>query len=344
MIEIDGSFGEGGGQIVRTAVALSAVTGKPVRITRIRQGRSKPGLAAQHARAITALADICGARVSGAAPGSSEVIFTPGTIRGGRHRVEIGTAGSVTLLMQCLLPALLCADAPSSLHIQGGTDVNWSPAVDYFKNVFLPALSSFGARVSLEVLQRGYYPRGQGEVLLEVEPAKLKASQLGNQSAQNCQSMQNLHSKVQGVSHCSNLPEHVAARQADSSSKVLQEAGFQAQIAREVSRLPSLGSGITLWSGCKGASCLGERGLPAEEVGRRAAEELIIELTSPAVVDVHLADQLIPYLALAGGSYTVREVSKHAMTNIWTAGHFLDRKIEIKEESGLFRIECGLRQ
>jgi len=168
MIEIDGSFGEGGGQIVRTAVALSAVTATPVRITRIRQGRSKPGLAAQHARAVTALADICGARVSGAAPGSSEVIFTPGTIRGGRHRVEIGTAGSVTLLMQCLLPALLCADAPSSLHIQGGTDVNWSPAVDYFKNVFLPALSSFGARVSLAVLQRGYYPRGQGEVLLEV--------------------------------------------------------------------------------------------------------------------------------------------------------------------------------
>ena len=165
MIEIDGSLGEGGGQIVRTAVALSAVTGKPVRITRIRQGRSKPGLAAQHARAITALAVICDARTSGATPGSSEIVFTPGEIRGGRHRVEIGTAGSVTLLMQCLLPALLRADAPSSLHILGGTDVNWSPTVDYFKNVFLPALSSFGAKVSLDVLQRGYYPRGQGEVL-----------------------------------------------------------------------------------------------------------------------------------------------------------------------------------
>ncbi len=344
MIEIDGSFGEGGGQIVRTAVALSAVTAKPVRITRIRQGRSKPGLAAQHARAITALAAICDARVSGATPGSAEVIFSPGTIRGGRHRIEIGTAGSVTLLMQCLLPALLCADAPSSLHIQGGTDVNWSPAVDYFKNVFLPALSSFGARVSLAVLQRGYYPRGQGEVLLEVEPAKLKTSHLGSRAAENCQSTPDLQNMVQGVSHCSNLPEHVAARQADSAAKALQEAGFQAQITREVSRLPSLGSGITLWSGCKGASCLGERGLPAENVGRRVAEELIIELTSPAVVDVHLADQLIPYLALAGGSYTVREASKHTRTNIWTAGHFLDRKIEIKEEKGLFWIESVIGQ
>ena len=347
MIEIDGSLGEGGGQIVRTAVALSAVTGKPVRITRIRQGRSKPGLAAQHARAITALAVICDARTSGATPGSSQIVFTPGEIRGGRHRVEIGTAGSVTLLMQCLLPALLRADAPSSLRIFGGTDVNWSPAVDYFKNVFLPALSSFGAKVSLEVLQRGYYPRGQGEVLLEVEPAELKASHLESMACDAGQlllNMQNKQNIVQGVSHCSNLPEHVAARQAESAAEALQQEGFSAQISREALRLPSLGSGITLWSGCKGASSLGERGLPAEKVGRRAAEELIMELRSAATVDVHLADQLIPYLALAGGCCTTREISLHARTNIWTVGHFLDAKIEIKEENGLFRIESVLQE
>ncbi|MCK9564885.1 MAG: RNA 3'-terminal phosphate cyclase [Methanothrix sp.] len=344
MIEIDGSFGEGGGQIVRTAVALSAVTGKPVHISKIRQGRSKPGLAAQHARAITALAAICDARTSGATPGSSEIIFAPGMIRGGSHRVEIGTAGSVTLLMQCLLPALLRADAPSSLRIQGGTDVQWSPAVDYFKNVFLPALSSFGANVSLEVLQRGYYPRGQGEVLLEVEPAKLKASHLEGRIGEICQSMQSTQSMVQGVSHCSNLPEHVAARQADSAVQALAQAGYAARITEQALRLPSMGSGITLWSGYKGASGLGERGLPAEKVGRRAAEELIIELKSPARVDVHLADQLIPYLAMAGGSYTVREISLHARTNIWTAGHFLDAEIEIKEEKGIFRIESVLHE
>jgi RNA 3'-terminal phosphate cyclase (ATP) len=343
MIEIDGSFGEGGGQIVRTAVALSAVTGKPVRITRIRQGRSKPGLAAQHARAITALAAICDARTSGATPGSSEIVFTPGEIRGGRHRVEIGTAGSVTLLMQCLLPVLLRADAPSSLQIVGGTDVQWSPAVDYFKNVFLPSLSSFGIKVSLEVLQRGYYPRGQGEVLLEVEPAKLKASHLISMVCDTGQIIQNMQNTVQGVSHCSNLAEHVAARQADSAAEALAQAGFSAQISREALRLPSLGSGITLWSGCKGASSLGERGLPAEKVGRRAAEELIIELKCAARVDVHLADQLIPYLALAGGCCTVREISLHARTNIWTVGHFLDAKIEIKEEKGLFRMESVLQ-
>ena len=178
MIEIDGSFGEGGGQIVRTAVALSAVTGKPVRISRIRQGRPKPGLAPQHAWAILALAELCDAKTSGIAPGSSEIAFAPGEIRGGSHKVKIGTAGSVTLLMQCLLPALLKTDVPASLEVQGGTDVQWAPTVDYFKNVFLPALGCFGAEVSLEVRQRGYYPKGQGSVLLKVDPAKLKAGHL----------------------------------------------------------------------------------------------------------------------------------------------------------------------
>jgi RNA 3'-terminal phosphate cyclase (ATP) len=343
MIEIDGSFGEGGGQIVRTAVALSTVTGKPVHITGIRQGRPRPGLAAQHAQAIMALAAICDARTSGATQGSSEIAFSPGKIRGGRHRMEIGTAGSVTLLMQCLLPALLLADEPSSLQIQGGTDVSWAPTVDYFKSVFLPALSSFGALVRLEVLQRGYYPQGQGEVLLEVEPAKLKAAHLESLASCTGQIIQNMQSMVQGVSHCSNLPEHVAARQAGSAVEALQQAGYASRITEQALRLPSMGSGITLWSGCKGASSLGERGLPAEKVGRRAAEELIIELKCAAAVDMHLADQLIPYLALAGGSFTVREISLHARTNIWTAGHFLDAKIQTREERGLYRIEGVLK-
>jgi RNA 3'-terminal phosphate cyclase (ATP) len=360
MIEIDGSFGEGGGQIVRTAAALSAVTGKGVHITKIRQVRPKPGLAAQHARSLLALGEICDARISGITAGSSEITFVPGQIQGGRYRIEIGTAGSMTLLMQCLLPALLCADGPSSLNVLGGTDVQWSPTVDYFKNVFLPALSSFGVKASLEVLRRGYYPRGQGEVLLQVQPANLKASSLvstdgwekshaGIQTEQNMHhapNMQNVQSSsilVQGVSHCSNLPEHVAIRQAESAEEVLEEAGFMAQIDREVARLPSLGSGISLWSGCKGASSLGRKGFAAERVGRTAAEELIAELRSSAAVDVHLADQIIPYLALAGGSFTAREISLHAKTNIWTASHFLDTDIGIEEKNGIFWIKGSLQ-
>ena len=321
MIEIDGSLGEGGGQIVRTAVALSAVTGKPVHIKNIRQARPKPGLAPQHAQAILALARICNAKTSGARPGSSEIAFEPGEIRGGRYKVEIGTAGSVTLLMQCLLPALLKADSSVSLEVHGGTDVQWSPTVDYFRHVFLPALEGFGTRISLELGQRGYYPRGQGWVLLQVEPAKLGPAHLKAQAA-----------PVVGISHSSNLPEHVAKRQAEAASLALQQAGHRSEMAVESLAVPSTGSGITLWSGHKGGSALGKRGLPAETVGKKAAGEIISELRFGAAVDVHLADQLIPYLALAGGSYTAREISMHARTNIWTAGHFLERKILVSRE------------
>jgi len=319
MIEIDGSYGEGGGQIVRTAVALSAVTGKPVCIKRIRQGRPKPGLAPQHVRAITALAGICGAKTSGIEPGSMQITFAPGKIRGGSYRVEIGTAGSVTLLMQCLMPALLKAEEPVVLDVHGGTDVQWSPTVDYFRHVFLPALRCFGVKASLDLRQRGYYPRGQGLVILRVEPGALRSAHLSAAPK----------ALVHGISHSGNLPEHVAQRQAESAVKLLEQAGFAAEVATESHRLPSMGSGITLWSGFVGASCLGERGLPAEKVGQKAAEALIMELESMSAVDFHLADQLFAYLALAGGSYTARKVSQHAMTNIWTAGHFLERKISL---------------
>ena len=232
MIEIDGSYGEGGGQIVRTSVALSAVTGKSVLIKKIRQGRPKPGLAAQHAQAIRALGQICNAEIKGAEPGSSEVLFCPQEICGGSRRVEIGTAGSVTLLMQCLLPALLHAEKRTSLQVQGGTDVQWSPSVDYFRNVFLPALSFFGGRAGLQLLRRGYYPRGQGEVLLEVEPSHLKPAHISYEPFNPA------HNRIMGISHCSNLPQHVAERQAASAIERLQEAGYEAEILQETGQEP----------------------------------------------------------------------------------------------------------
>ena len=350
MIEIDGSFGEGGGQIVRTAVALSAVTGKPVHINKIRQGRPKPGLAAQHAHAIQALAGICQAKTSGIAPGSSEISFSPGEIRGGSYEISIGTAGSTTLLLQCLLPALFRASAPTTLSVQGGTDVQWSPTIDYFRNVFLPALQCFRAKASLKLEKRGYYPQGQGRVVCHIQPSELQAARLGIQGPSNSLNSSNSSNssnslkstgdqpkmEIWGVSHCSNLPEHVAKRQADAATAALQEAGFEASIALEVLRLPSTGSGITLWSRSYGAyigaSSLGKRGLPAEKVGKSAAKELSLELTSGASVDVHLADQLVPYLALAGGSCSTREISSHTSTNIWTASHFMERKISISQK------------
>ena len=331
-MEIDGSYGEGGGQIVRTAVALAAVTGTSIRVSKIRLGRPKPGLAFQHAQAILALAGICDAKIAGICPGSSDITFEPGRIKGGSYRVDIGTAGSITLLVQCLLPAMIRADGPITLTVTGGTDVRWSPTIDYFRSVFLPALREFGARVKVESIRRGYYPRGGGSVVLTVTPGSLKPAHLEPRES----------GIVEGISHCSNLPEHVARRQAESATAALKDAGYKCEVAIEVLKETSTGSGITLWSGHKGGSALGERGIRAEDVGKAAAREIIAELSSPAAVDARLADQLIPYLALMGGSYTVRQISKHASTNIWTARQFLNTKLEIKDESGVLRLEGQL--
>ncbi|HWQ19733.1 MAG TPA: RNA 3'-terminal phosphate cyclase, partial [Methanotrichaceae archaeon] len=223
MIEIDGSHGEGGGQIVRTAVALSAVTGTSVRISKIRQGRPKPGLAAQHARAVEALAQICSGDIYGAQPGSSEITFVPGQVQGGRYSIDIGTAGSITLLVQCLLPALTTADGPVHLEIRGGTDVRWSPTIDYVRQVFLPALREFGASVEVLEVRRGYYPRGGGFVALDVTPRALRPAEL----------LDPVVSVIEGISHSSNLPDHVAARQAESARQVLQSAGYEAEISTQ---------------------------------------------------------------------------------------------------------------
>ncbi|MHC1630999.1 MAG: RNA 3'-terminal phosphate cyclase [Methanotrichaceae archaeon] len=319
MIEIDGSHGEGGGQIVRTAVALSAVVRSPIKITKIRCDRPNPGLSFQHVRAIEILARITNARTEGVTPGSAEVIFEPDEIRGGRYEIDIGTAGSLTLLIQCLLPALVHADGPTVLRVRGGTDVKWSPTIDYLYHVALPTFGLFGAESRLSWSQRGYYPRGGGMAVLEVMPSKLKSADLKPAASKS----------VKGISHCSNLPEHVAQRQADAAIQVLDVAGYDLSIKTEVLKGPSTGSGITLWSGHVGASALGERGLRAEKVGTLAAEEMLNELDSGASVDVHLADQLVPYLALAGGSYTARQISEHTRTNIWTANQFLDSNISV---------------
>jgi RNA 3'-terminal phosphate cyclase (ATP) len=330
MIEIDGSFGEGGGQIVRTAVALSAVTGDPVRITRIRDNRPKPGLSPQHATAIKALARVADAEIQGVKPGSAEIIFRPRDLRGGEYEVDIGTAGSVTLLIQCLLPALVFADSPATLIVRGGTDVRWSPTIDYLLRVVLPAFGEFAVRSTLSCERRGYHPRGGGIAVLKTVPGKLQRVDLSPSK----------FGSVDGISHSSNLPEHVARRQAEAAREILKGAGYRAKIGCEATNLPSTGSGITLWSGRKGASALGERGLPAEKVGAMAAEEMVAELGSKAAVDRHLSDQLVPYLALAGGSYTAPIVSSHALTNIWTAQRFLDVEISVEEgEVATFRAD-----
>ncbi len=329
-MKLDGSYGEGGGQILRTAVALSAVTGKPLEINNIRRTRPKPGLAAQHVKAVESLASICNAEVEGCKLHSTNLSFKPGKIKAGAYEIDIGTAGSISLFLQCLMPAAIHAAETVRIKIKGGTDVLWSPSIDYLRFVTLGALSQMGYDCKLTLISRGYYPRGGGCVEAVINPSVLKKTSFDT----------NPCSFVQGTSHSSGLPPHVAERQAASAEKLLRHEGFDTRISLETNNYASVGSGITLWCGTMGGSALGKPGLRAEKVGESAAEALLSELKSGAGVDVYLADQLIPYLALAGGgSFTTRMITPHTKTNIWVTEQFLDAKFRIEElETGLFRV------
>jgi RNA 3'-terminal phosphate cyclase (ATP) len=329
-MRLDGSYGEGGGQILRTAVALSAVTGKPVEIYNIRKMRPKPGLAAQHVKAVEAVSSICDAEVGGCSLHSTYLSFKPAKIKGGSYDIDIGTAGSITLLLQCLMPAAMHATSPVKLTITGGTDVAWSPPIDYLRYVTLGALSRMGYDCELRLVRRGYYPRGGGCVEAIINPSTLKKISFDK----------NPCNIVEGISHSSGLPAHVTQRQASSAEKILREEGYNTSISLEMKDETSTGSGITLWCGTAGGSALGKPGLRAEKVGSTAAVSILRELKPGAGVDIFLADQLIPYMALArGGSFTTRSLTPHARTNIWVTEQFLDVKFKIEElNTGLFLV------
>ncbi|ADC65761.1 RNA 3'-phosphate cyclase [Ferroglobus placidus DSM 10642] len=325
MIKIDGSYGEGGGQILRTAIALSCLTGEAVEIYNIRAKRPKPGLMAQHLKGIEAAKRISDAEVEGLRIGSTRVVFKPRSLKGGNFRIDIGTAGSVTLILQTVLLPSLAADGETTLEIRGGTDVNWSPTADYFMNVTLPALRELGVEAEFELIKRGYYPKGGGEVRVKVTPSKLFGKTF---EKKDCD-------KVLGVSHASNLPEHVPKRQAEAAKRVLREAGFDAEIKIEVRREFSTGSGITLWCGYKGGSSLGEKGKRAEIVGEEAAKEILSELSTDFAFDKHLADQVMVFAAVAKGEtfYTTSQITMHAVSNKYVIEKFFGECIKFEGNS-----------
>ncbi len=330
MIKIDGSYGEGGGQILRTAIALSCITGEAVEIYNIRANRPKPGLAMQHLKGIEAAKEITNADVEGLRVGSTRVVFRPRGIRGGDIRIDIGTAGSVTLILQTILLPLLASEKASRVEIRGGTDVKWSPPVDYVKNVTFKALRDMGADVDIEIAVRGYYPKGGGRVRVGVNPSRLKGLSF---ERLDCD-------EVRGVSHCQNLPRDVAERQARAARKVLELEGYKADIDLDVSRGPSTGSGITLWCGYKGGSSLGEKGKRAEKVGEECAHEILFELKSDSAFDRHLADQIMPFAAVASGEtiYTTSEITLHQKSNAYVVNTFLGEDV-VKFEGNIVRIK-----
>ncbi|MEM2878200.1 MAG: RNA 3'-terminal phosphate cyclase [Candidatus Hadarchaeales archaeon] len=340
MIEIDGSMGEGGGAVLRVATALSAVSRRPVRIYNIRVKRDNPGLQHQHLSGVEALASLSGAKVRGAELGSTELTFEPGRIRGGKHRVDIGTAGSTTLVLQVLMIASAFAERSVEVEIRGGTDNPRAPPVDYVKNVMLPIIGRMGYRVEVSCLRRGHYPRGGGVITAKMEPVRmlraLKMTERGRVV------------RISGLSHSVRLPDDVSRRIAHAAGIALLKAGYSNVSIRSESH-PQFddvhlgpGAGITLWAetergGLLGANALGAPGKPSEKVGREAADELVSALGTGCAIDRYMADQLVPYMAIAEGTseVTCSELTRHTLTNIRLVETVIGVKFDVEGKIGV---------
>lgn len=314
MIIIDGSEGEGGGQVIRTALSLSAITGKPLEITNIRAKRSNPGLQMQHLTAAKAVRNVCRGTLEGAEQGSSRLVFKPGKIIGGRYDFNIGTAGSVTLVAQTILPILMFADKTSEVSIIGGTHVLKSPGYDYFEHIFVPAIHAMAVQAESKMIKPGYYPKGGGEIRISISPSMPKPVQAWETGGQ-----------TKAIIRIANLPLSIAIRE----KKVLLNNKIEEVYIREDQAL-SPGNAVTLLNGLRGAYVPGERGKRAEDVSQEAVTELGKETWD---VDRHLADQLLLYAALAQGetSFRTSEITEHFKTNAGVIMKFLDRKIQYSD-------------
>jgi len=336
VLVIDGSYGEGGGQIVRTAVALSVLTKQPIEISHIRAGRPIPGLRPQHYTALSCIQQICNAEVEGLSVHSTNLKFTPHDIRPGAYTFDVGTAGSMTLVFQaCLLSAFHTSD-PLTIKLRGGTDVRWAPSWDYFAHVFLPLISKIGIKTDIQLLKRGYYPTGGGEAMLTIHPIE----RLLMFSADEPQNFTDVH----GIIHRANLPDHISARMKHAAMKTAMKQNLRSTIQIESTPSSSSGTGITLWSASEqtilGSTVLGEKTISAEAVGETAANQLIQEIRSGATLDRYSIDQILPYLVLAprGSSCLIREISNHTQTNMWLIKQFFSVNFKVSPQHHALRI------
>jgi RNA 3'-terminal phosphate cyclase (ATP) len=336
-IQIDGRHGEGGGQILRTALTLSCICHIPLHIHHIRGNRKKPGLRPQHLIAIHSLATITKASVHGAAIDSHELVFEPGEIHEGNYSFHIGTAGSASLVLQAIIPVLLVGKIPSQIQITGGTHVPWSPSFHYLKNVFLPALQTMGGTVTVAIDKWGWYPKGGGIIRAVITNTKcLTPIRLRNRGRL-------LHLHI--LSAISNLPQSIAERQRDQSIKRLEHLGLNPTTSIENAPSSSQGTVLFLHAQCEGGgggfTSLGKKGKRAENVANEACDECIKFLHSRGVIDIYLADQLVLYMALARGrSILITErITEHLLTNIWVIQQFLPVSFDIEKETGKIEVD-----
>ncbi len=356
MLELDGSFGSGGGQMLRTALALSTITGISFKMINIRAARPSPGVKQQHLTGIQALALLSNAKVIGDTLKSREITFIPGKYVGKNQTIDIKTAGSITLLLQSILLPAMFASKAHTLTIIGGTDTIWSPLSDYLINVIQPQIKRFCNNLAISVKKRGYYPKGGGILEVKISPLldrnsfddfnKFRKSLSTVVSPFNLTANPKIVSIDGNVNASNNLSKrNVAERIADAANAKLAFLKISILISREYSASLSDGCGITLWVKCStnkeftpetpvilGADRVGERGIPAEKIGEEAANKLINEINSGACVDEHLADNLIPFMALVPNSQIkASTISPHTKTNIYVVEKFLGKMFEIQD-------------
>ena len=337
MIRIDGSFGEGGGQILRTAVGLSLATGKAFRIEKIRAGRERPGLVRQHLTAVLAAAEVGGAQVEGAVLGSTALTFSPGRVRAGGYRFSVGTAGSGTLVLQTVLPALMLALEPSHIVIEGGTHNSAAPPFDFLARTFLPLLARMGPKVRLEFERYGFYPAGGGRFRAEIEPcAALKPLHLGERGEIVSRSI---------TAVVANLPGYIALREIETVRGMLNWS----KDCGKVDQTPnSAGPGNVVMVEIVSAevteifSAFGQLGGSAVKVASTAARDAREYLVSRAAAGEHLTDQLLLPLGLAAaGSFTAEKINMHARTNMSVISEFLPVRFETSQEDHFTRVSVA---
>jgi len=351
MIVIDGGFGEGGGQILRTSIAMSSILKKPVKIINIRKNRNPPGLKMQHLHAILLLKKITRADTNEVNVGSMELEFIPKGIFGGKYKEDIGTAGSITLLLQAVLLPSLFAGSKIRLEIKGGTDVKHSPSFDYFRYVLLPYYKLF-ADISVSLIRRGFYPKGGGLVEIEINP-KFSINNYNSieDFLKDISSIGSLDLRseeleeiiIYSVSSKDLRDRNVCERMIHGALTVLNKFP-EIKIKKKIEYVDTLSSGavITIVANKKypfGSDFLGEKGLRAEVVGKRAAEKFVEIIKKNASVDENLADNLVPILSLIKGSFITPSITGHLETNLWVVKNFLDLNIKIEKSGESYLVE-----